>query len=208
MNRAAGEQPGLHPAQDEEDLRLVENVRQGDRISFDRLVLKYRDRIVMLCVRTLGDFQEGEDAAQETFVKAYRSIGGFRGRASFSTWLYRIAVNTCRNQGQSWWNRAWRTALHLDKPAVDGEGNEMQTELAGDDPPASAELDRKRTGEAIRAAIKKLPLIHRQLIVLRDIEGKSYEEIEGITGVPAGTVKSRLARARAALQNDLKGLLA
>jgi RNA polymerase sigma-70 factor, ECF subfamily len=206
MNRASGEQPDPPPGQDEEDLRLGENVRRGDRISFDRLVIKYRDRIVSLCVRTLGDFQEGEDAAQESFIKAYRNIAGFRGGASFSTWIYRIAVNTCRNQGQSWWGRVWRTAQHLDKTTDDGEGNEGKVELADDGPLPSGELDRKIRTKAVYAAIKKLPLIHRELVVLRDIEGKSYEEIEAVTGVPAGTVKSRLARARAALQNDLKGL--
>jgi RNA polymerase sigma-70 factor (ECF subfamily) len=191
---------------DEEDLYLVEQVRLGDRISFDRLVLKYQGRIVSLCVRTLGDFQDGEDAAQETFVKAYVNIGRFKGKAGFSTWLYRIAINTCRNHGRSWWGRLWRHAYRLDKTTIDDEGNELQRELADTGTLPSEELEQKTRAAAVLAAIRKLPLIHRELVVLRDIEGKSYEEIEAISGVAEGTVKSRLARARAALQNELKGL--
>jgi RNA polymerase sigma-70 factor, ECF subfamily len=209
MSRAIVEQVRAveDAAPDNEDVRLVELARSGDRIAFDRLVLKYRDRIVSLCVRTLGNFQEGEDAAQEVFVKVYEHLGRFKGEASFSTWIYRIAVNTCRNQGRSWWGRVWRTADHLDKSAVDNEGNERQRELGDTRMVPSKDLDRKIRAEAIKGAIGRLPLIHRELVILRDVDGKSYEEIEEITGVAEGTVKSRLARARAALQNELKGIM-
>jgi RNA polymerase sigma-70 factor, ECF subfamily len=209
MNGASAEQArateSLGP--DNEDVQLIERVRSGDRIAFDRLVLKYRDRIVSLCVRTLGDFHEGEDAAQETFVKAYGNIDRFKGEAGFSTWLYRIAVNTCRNHGRSWWGRVWHSAYHLDKTTVDGEGNELQRELSDTRMVPSKDLERKIRAEAINGAIGRLPAIHRELVILRDIDGKTYEEIETITGIAEGTVKSRLARARATLQNELKGLV-
>lgn len=209
MNEASPEQApeNVNPAADSEDIRLVELARSGDRIAFDRIVLKYRGRIVTLCVRLLGDFQEGEDAAQETFVKAYRGLGRFKGEAGLSTWLYRIAVNTCRNHGRSWWNRLWRSAYHLDKSSVDDDGSVQQRELGDTRMMPSNDLERKLLSEALNKAIGKLPLIHRELVILRDIDGRSYEEIETITGIAQGTVKSRLARARSTLQRELKGTL-
>jgi RNA polymerase sigma-70 factor (ECF subfamily) len=210
MNRVTTEQEHAqgcgNPDSDGDDLKLIELIRANDRIAFDRLVVKYRDRIVTLCVRTIGNFQEGEDAAQETFVKVYENIGRFKGDASFSTWLYRIAINTCRNHGRSWWGRVWRTAYHLDKSTTDDEGKEQQRELSDTRMLPTKDLERTTQAAAINAAIGKLPAIHRELVVLRDVQGKSYEEIEAITGLAEGTVKSRLARAREALQQELKGL--
>jgi RNA polymerase sigma-70 factor, ECF subfamily len=200
------QQESADAVSDEEDLRLIDLVCSGDRVAFDRLVIKYRDRIVSFCVRMLGDFQEGEDAAQDTFLKVYGNIGRFKAESRFSTWLYRIAVNTCRNQRRSWWGRVWRAALYLDKPVIDGEGKEEPRELGDTSMLPSKDLERKTRATAIRAAIGRLPAIHRELVILRDIQGKSYEEIEAIAGVPGGTVRSRLARARAALQNELKGM--
>jgi|WetSurMetagenome_2_1015567.scaffolds.fasta_scaffold00077_41 RNA polymerase sigma-70 factor, ECF subfamily len=205
MNRHEAAQPSPQPASDDEDVRLVALAQGGDRIAFDRLVVKYRDRIVSLCVRTLGDFSGGEDAAQETFFKAYTNVHRFTGDAAFSTWLYRIAVNTCTNQGTSWWSRTWRAALHLDKEIKDEEGGARPRELGDTSMLPSKELERKTAAAALKTAIQKLPLIHRQLVILRDMEGKSYEEIRVITGISEGTVKSRLARARAALRKDLQG---
>jgi RNA polymerase sigma-70 factor (ECF subfamily) len=208
MNRATIEQAqsSVNPDSDRDDLKLIELIRTGDRIAFDRLVIKYRDRIVTLCVRTIGNFQEGEDAAQETFVKVYENIGRFKGDACFSTWLYRIAINTCRNHGRSWWGQVWRTADHLDKSTTDDEGKPQLRELSDTRMLPSKDLERTTLAAAINAAIGKLPAMHRELVVLRDVQGKSYEEIEGITGLAEGTVKSRLARARDALQKELKGL--
>lgn len=188
-----------------DDRTLVEKTREGDRIAFDRLVIKYRDRIVGLCARLLCNPTEGEDAAQETFLKVYRNLDRFRGDAEFFTWLYRIALNTCRNRQRSWWSRFRRMAVRLDEP-IQTENGPRPRELGDTRMIPTKDLRRRRLGAAIREGLRGLAAKHRELVVLRDIQGLSYEEIERLTGLPAGTVKSRLSRAREALQQKLKGV--
>jgi RNA polymerase sigma-70 factor (ECF subfamily) len=190
----------------DEDLLLVEMFSMGDRIAFDRLVVKYQKQIITLCVRLLGNEPDGEDAAQETFVKIYRNLNQFRGDCRFSTWIYTVAINTCRNMGQSWWNRMWKGSTKIDKPITDEDGKEGSCDLRDTRLLPSKDFDRKYQAAAIKEALSKLPSIHRELIVLRDFKELRYEEIEAITGISLGTIKSRLARARTALQNELKGL--
>lgn len=197
------EQPALV---EDEDLRLIRLFRDGDRIAFDRLVLKYQHQIIAFCVRQMGDYSDGEEAAQETFLKVYRNVNQFRGDCRFSTWIFTIAVNTCRNMGQSWWSRLWKGALKIDKPLYTEDGEEEIRDLRDTRELPSKDLDRKCQAEVINAALSKLPAIHKELIILRDFQELHYEEIEKITGLSSGTIKSRLARARVALQNELKGL--
>lgn len=184
--------------------RLVMLAVEGDRLAFDRLVLAHRDRIMTLCVRLLGDYHEGEDAAQETFVKAYRGLRRFKGDARFATWVHRIAVNTCRNRGRSWWRRLSRGAVRLDKPVRTEEGM-VERELGDTRMTPAKEFERHRTRAAIKQALAALPAKQRELVVLRDIQGMSYEEIGTVMSVPVGTIKSRIARAREALREKLKG---
>jgi RNA polymerase sigma-70 factor (ECF subfamily) len=191
---------------EDDDARLIRLFRDGDRIAFDRLVIKYQHQIVTFCVRQLGNISDGEEAAQETFLKVYRNISQFRGECRFSTWMYTIAVNTCRNMGQSWWNRMWKGALKLDKPVSTEDGEAEIRDLKDTRNLPSKDLDRKCQAEVIKEALSRLPAIHKELIILRDFQDLHYEEIEKITGLSSGTIKSRLARARAALQNELKGL--
>jgi RNA polymerase sigma-70 factor (ECF subfamily) len=186
----------------DEDALLVKGCRAGDRTAFNRLVLKYQDRIVSLCVRLAGSLPDGQDAAQEVFVKAFRSIGLFKGESRFSTWLYRIAVNTVRNQRRSWWHRLWSASSH-----AGGAGEGFCEEIADSGALPDAELQRKRIGRAIGRALLALPARGRELVVLRDIQGLSYEEIEAATGMKLGTVKSGLARAREALRRELSGVM-
>jgi RNA polymerase sigma-70 factor (ECF subfamily) len=213
MNKSLEEEKDLNDLESirseksDDDSRLVALFRDGDRIAFDRLVLKYQKQILALCIRMLGNQSDGEDMAQETFVKVYTSIGQFKGYSQFSTWLYTIAINTCRNSGQSWWNRMWKKSLKLDKPVIGKDGEEITPELSDTRMLPSKELEKKRRSILIENAINKLPVIHKELVLLRDFHEKSYEEIEMITGVTQGTIKSRLARARAALQEELKGVL-
>ncbi len=202
-SEAEAEKPALA---EDEDLRLIRLFIDGDRIAFDRIVKKYQHQIIAFCVRQLGNFNDGEEAAQETFIKVYRNINLFRGDCRFSTWIYTIAVNTCRNMGQSWWNRLWKGALKIDKPVSTEDGEEEIRDLRDTRNLPSKDLDRKCQAEVIKAAMSKLPAIHRELIILRDFQDLHYEEIEKITGLSSGTIKSRLSRARAALQNELKGL--
>ncbi len=188
------------------DRDLVALAQAGDRTAFNRLVLAHQNRILTLCVRLLGDRHDGEDAAQEAFVKAYRGLKRFKGEAMFSTWLYRIAVNACRNRRRSWSSRLRSRSSSLDAPSgpdTDGPPRELgDTRMTPD-----KDLRRHRIAAQVKAALQQLSPIHRELIVLRDMQGKSYEEIACIVGVSLGTVKSRLARARDAMRERLEGVV-
>jgi RNA polymerase sigma-70 factor (ECF subfamily) len=198
-----------HDVSHDDDEKLVALCREGDRIAFDRLVLKYQHLVVGMCTRLLGSTQDGEDAAQECFVKVYRNISRFAGESSFSTWLYRIAVNTCRNYHKSWWSRLRKQSVKLDAPRrSDGEDDDNGPSIDLRDTrfvPAK-DLERKRLGATIAQALEELPAGQREMVVLRDVQGLTYDEIEKITGQAEGTVKSRLFRARAVLQEKLKGV--
>ena len=195
-------------AQHDDDEKLVELCRAGDRIAFDRLVLKYQHLVVGMCTRLVNSAQDGEDAAQECFVKVYRNLAGFGGESSFSTWLYRIAVNTCRNYHRSWWGRLSRQSVKLDAPRGrdDDDDDGPSTDLKDTRFVPVKDLERKRLGAAIESALGELPQQQREMVVLRDVQGLSYEEIGRITGQTEGTVKSRLFRARGVLQEKLKGV--
>jgi RNA polymerase sigma-70 factor (ECF subfamily) len=203
MNRTALPEKG--PDNGAEDRALIERCRRGDRRAFDRLVLKYQRMIVALCVRLMGDAADGQDAAQETFVKAYRNLDGFKGEARFSTWLYQIALNTCRNLQRSWWSALRRRFVRIDAAIESDEGGRLpqigDTRLSPE-----KDLEAGRIAGAVRAGLAGLSPIHRELIVLRDIQGLSYEEIGAMTGLSEGTVKSRLSRGRESLQHSLRGI--
>jgi RNA polymerase sigma-70 factor (ECF subfamily) len=154
----------------------------------------------------MGDYGEADDCAQETFVKVYRSLKGFRSESSISTWIYRIAVNTCKNRLGSAQYRGNRNMVRLDEPRETEDG-ERAVEVDGRFLSPSDELDSKEKGEMIQNAINSLSGDHRSVVVLRDIEGLSYEEISEVTGYNLGTVKSKLARARQELREKLKGLI-
>jgi RNA polymerase sigma-70 factor, ECF subfamily len=190
----------------DEDKVFLERALEGDRLAFDRLVMKYRGQILNLCVRILGSYCDGEDAAQDTFVNAYSHLKKFRGESLVSTWLYRIAVNVCRNRQTSWWGKLQKKAFRIGH-APEGSDDDYGYEIEDKSELADEGIERKRMKNKINAAIESLPVNFRELIVLRDIQDKSYDEIADIIKVPAGTVKSRLARAREALQNKLKGVV-
>ncbi|MBF0488319.1 MAG: sigma-70 family RNA polymerase sigma factor [Nitrospirae bacterium] len=172
----------------------------GDPAAFDRLVLMYKDRIYNLCYRFLGAHADAEDAAQDTFMKVYTSINQFKFQSSFSTWLYRIAVNTCKNKLKSF---SWKSLFSFKAITPDA-----LTEIADSRPSPDMRLQSRQRGRAIEKAILELPVAQRLVVVLRDIEGLSYEEISSITGLNQGTVKSKLSRARHALRDKLKDIVA
>lgn len=177
-----------------------------ESIDFDELVLKHKDKVFNLCYRFLGDYEEANDCAQEAFVKAYRSLKDFRFESSVSTWIFRIAVNTCKNRLSSAQYRRSRYMVRLDEPKETDDGAQA-VEIGGRSLSPSAELDRKEKGELIQEAINSLPEDQKSVVVLRDIEGLPYEEISEVTGYNLGTVKSKLARARQELREKLKGLI-
>ena len=188
----------------QEDKALILSCREGDREAFDALVIKYSEGIFNLCYRLLGDYQDANDSAQEVFLKAYRSIRSFRFEAKFSTWLYQIAVNTCRNRLKSLEYRQRKKTVAFGNP---GKPTPIEWSYdindMGNTPGIQAE--RKERMGLIQDAINSLPQDQRTVITLRDIQGFSYEEISDMTGLNLGTVKSRLSRARRDLREKLRG---
>jgi RNA polymerase sigma-70 factor (ECF subfamily) len=183
------------------DAELIGRTRRGDVEAFGRLVERYQDYVYNAAYHLLGGDQEAEDIAQEVFVRAFSHLRGFEGRARFSTWLYGITLNCVRSR---WRQERRRATVRLDGSDEDDEG--------GQDPPADtagpveAAMQSERV-EAVRSAIACLEPELREAVVLRDIQGLSYEEIAESLGVPLGTVKSRLFRARQALKDLLEPLV-
>jgi RNA polymerase sigma-70 factor (ECF subfamily) len=198
MNREANN--GI--IRDDDDSDLIKAFQAGNLESFETLLIKYKDRVFNLCYRFLGDYDEAEDISQDVFVKVYNALNKFGFRSSFYTWLYRITLNTCKNRVNS-------LAFKKAKKNVQLENNEnselMKISEEGNNP--AVQLERKERGRLIQQAINKLPPGQKTVIILRDIEGLSYEEIGNITGKRLGTVKSRLSRARLDLNKRLKGIL-
>jgi RNA polymerase sigma-70 factor (ECF subfamily) len=181
---------------------LVKRVQQGDKRAFDVLVQKYQHRIVSLVSRYVSDSGDSLDVAQEAFIKAYRAIGKFRGDSAFYTWMYRIAINTAKNflvaQG--------RRPPATDVDAVDAEQYSGDTRLKDRATPEH-ELLREEIENTIYGTIAQLPDDLRTAIMLREIEGMSYEEIATTMDCPIGTVRSRIFRAREAIDEKLKPLI-
>jgi len=188
--------------QREIDQQLVERVQRGDKTAFDLLVRKYQFRLAKLVSRYVSDRAEVEDVTQEAFIKAYRALKGFRGESAFYTWLYRIAINTAKNYLVSMGRRPPRS----DIDAEEAEGMTNGTELREINTPESSML-RDEIAETVRQTIETLPEDLRTAITLREFEGLSYDEIASIMDCPIGTVRSRIFRAREAIDNELKPLI-
>lgn len=183
------------------DLQLVRKVRHGDRPAFDLLVVKYQSRVASIISRYVYDSQEVMDLTQETFVKAYRAIDRFRGDSAFYTWLYRIAVNTAKNFLESRGRRPQGSA-----DAVEAENYDDGSRLRDNASPEKL-LQRDQLQSALRVAISNLPEELRSAFLLREYDGLSYEDIAGILECPIGTVRSRIFRARDAVDRHLGPLL-
>lgn len=184
------------------DQELVERARAGDRRAFDLLVLKYQQKVASLIGRYLRDPSEVLDVTQEAFIKAYRALPGFRGDSAFYTWLYRIAVNTVKN--------------HLVSQGRRPPGDDVEAELAEqmdlgtrmrDQATPERELLTEEIARTVQGALDELPEELRTAIVLREFEGMSYEEIANAMSCPIGTVRSRIFRAREAIDKRLRPLL-
>src|SRR3970040_970731 len=185
------------------DQELVRRVQRGDSTAFDALVRKYQHRIIGLIGRYIADWSECQDVAQETFLRAYRALGNFRGDAQFYTWLHRIAVNTAKNHLAAQ-NRRPPTD---DIDAGDAEQFDTGIRLRNNDTPEH-ELLRQEIERTVMRVVDALPEELRSAISLREVEGLSYDEIAEQMGCPIGTVRSRIFRAREAIDTELKPLLA
>lgn len=182
------------PAPADRDAELVTRARQGDRGAFNALILAHQDRVYAIAHRLLGNHEDAMDAAQEAFVKCYRSLSSFDGRSAFYTWLFRIAVNAARSLYRS----RRRTQLET---AEDFQERAPADERAATPAEASMELERRNI---LILAIDSLDGDSREIIVLRDLQELSYEEVAAVLDCPLGSVKSRLSRARQKLRQKLE----
>jgi RNA polymerase sigma-70 factor (ECF subfamily) len=182
-----------------EDQRLVERVQGGDKRAFDVLVLKYQHKIVKLVMRYVRDQSEALDVTQEAFIKAYRALPKFRGDSAFYTWLYRIAINSAKNHIVA----KKRRPMEYDLDLQESGGYETHAQLHDTDSPERI-AQREELRESLQTAIDTLPEELRVAIILREIDGMSYEEISGAMDCPVGTVRSRIFRARDALDKAIR----
>jgi RNA polymerase sigma-70 factor (ECF subfamily) len=185
----------------ETDRQLVERVQRGDKRAYDLLVLKYQHRIVGLVSRYMRDQDEVLDVTQEAFIKAYRALPGFRGESAFYTWLYRIAINTAKNYLVSRSRRPPDTDIDVDQ----GDSHEGSIALSDIENP-----ENRLAGDQLEAVVYKaiddLPEELKVAVTLREFEGLSYEEIAGIMECPVGTIRSRIFRAREAIEKKIEAL--
>lgn len=187
----------------ESDQELVDRAKNGDLKAFDLLVLKYQRRVFRLISRVIKNNSEVEDVAQECFIKAFRAIHQFRGDSAFYTWLYRIAVNTAKNYLFSKGKRP--IALSELKKSEDSDSFDMLDAVSNENPEGN--MAGLQIAEAVNKAVKKLPEELSTAVVLREMDGLSYEEIAEVMNCPIGTVRSRIFRAREAIAQELRPLL-
>ena len=185
---------------EESDLVLVKRDQRGDKTAFDLLVRKYQHKVVKLVLRYVRNPAEAEDIAQEAFIKAYRALPQFRGDSAFYTWMYRIAINTAKNSLAS----RDRSPIAYDLDLTDPEeSHSVQTKLQDPDTPEGLALTEEIRG-IVNSAIEALPEELKTAIVLRELDGLSYEEIAAAMECPVGTVRSRIFRAREAIDKRLR----
>lgn len=200
MIRKAEAQTATPPAGTPTDAELVKRAQGGDGDAYGLLVTKYQDLVFNVVFRMVGREQDAFDIAQEAFVKGWRALGNFEGRAQFGTWIYRIAINCCISERRG---AARKKTTSLDAGGSEEEGTAVDVpDESGE--PSQRLVDRERV-RLVQDAIGELEEEFRSIIVLRDLEDRSYEEIAEVLEVPVGTVRSRLHRARQALKDRLKG---
>lgn len=184
------------------DQLLVERVQRGEKSAFDLLVRKYQHRILAIIGRYISDFSEAQDVAQDTFIRAYRALGNFRGDSAFYTWVYKIAINTAKNHLVASGRRP-----PTDDIAVDDAMHFSADSQLKDRATPENELLRQEIERNVTAAVDELPDELRMAITLREVDGLSYEEIAETMNCPIGTVRSRIFRAREAIDEQLRPLL-
>ena len=184
------------------DQALVERVQQGDKKAFDILVLKYQHRIIKLIARFIRNSDEVQDVAQEAFIKAYRALKNFRGDSAFYTWMYRIAINTAKNHLVSASRRATESAVDAQDAEQYDSGDWLREYATPEKELLAAEIKK-----VIYETISGLPSDLKEAVTLREMEGLSYEEIAEVMSCPIGTVRSRIFRAREAIDKQIKPLV-
>lgn len=175
----------------EEEARIVRNVLDGDVDEFERLVNEYQRNVYNLALRMVGNPEDASDMSQEAFIKAYSSLADFRGDSKFSVWLYRIVSNVCLDFLRKR-NRRQVVSLTVE----DEDDGDVELDIADEESSPELLLERKLTREAVRRGLDSLPHDMREILLLREIQGLSYDEIAQVLQIEAGTVKSRIFRAR------------
>jgi RNA polymerase sigma-70 factor (ECF subfamily) len=207
-SRFAGAGDNVRAVEDEEEARFVARLVARDETAFNELVLLFERRVLALTLRMLGRKADAEEVTQDVFVQVFRNIDAFRGDSKLSTWIFRVAVNLCKNRMKYDARRGGRR--HDDVDALgevrDFEGAVGVSVGAVHRPDAVAE--ERQLVELVRTAIESLDPAHRQLLILRDVEDLSYEEVAEVTGLSLGTVKSRIHRGRIELREKVERLLA
>ena len=207
LEQVAPAAPGeLRELRARSETEFIERLKRGEAAAFEELVAERSGEIYGLLFRLTENREEARDLTQETFLRAFQSIGRFRGEADLRTWIYRIAINQARNRWR-WWRRRHRdSTVSLD--ATQGQSNQalIKTLAEPTDNPEQQALAHERE-LALRSALQKVGRAYRETVILRDIEGFTYEEIAATLEINVGTVKSRLARGRQELKRKLEGAL-
>lgn len=188
------------------DAELVERFKGGDRAAFEEIVSRYQNRVFTLCLRWMGDQQVAEEVAQDVFIALFRALSRFRGDAKLSTWIYRVVVNHCKNRRLYRRRRKMERHEPLEGTRPDDDGPARQ--FADEETPGTdASIHRSEAERLVHEALQQLEESQRTIILLRDVEDRSYEEIGELLDLPRGTVKSRLHRARSQLATILSRTL-
>lgn len=187
----------------ESDQQLVERVQSGDKRAFDLLVRKYQHKLVSVISRYINDWSECQDVAQESFIRAYRAIGNFRGDSAFYTWIYKIAINTAKNYLVSQNRRPPTDDIAIEDAVLLDGGTRLKDRATPEN-----ELLRQEIEQTVFATVEQLPEELKTAITLREVDGLSYEEIAEAMNCPIGTVRSRIFRAREAIDVQLRPLMA
>ena len=187
----------------DEDFELTRRCQKGEIDAFEALVEKYQKRMLNTAYRMIGDYEEACEVVQDAFLAAYRSLKKFRGESRFSTWLYSIVINLSKNRLIKVKARFHREGLSIDDPGRDTDSPHRRNPPAHE-PSMVEHLERREVQERIQECMNALDHEYREVLVLRDVQGFSYEEIRAILKIPDGTIKSRLFRARDAVKECLK----
>ncbi|MBX3735238.1 MAG: sigma-70 family RNA polymerase sigma factor [Candidatus Didemnitutus sp.] len=185
------------------DRMLVERFKGGDSAAFDQLVTRYWDRIYAMVNQLLRNQQDAEEVTQDAFIRAHRGLTNFRGESAFSTWLYQIATNLARNRYWYWWRRKRDQSISFDAPlGADNDTTIAELIPSEQETPEDATVTQEFVNR-VAECMEELNEKHREILILRNVQNLSYEEIADILGISVGTVKSRIARARESLRERL-----
>ena len=185
------------------DQVLLERCRAGDETAFDDLVLRHQQRAFNVAFQLLHDHEDATEVAQDAFVRIYRSVDNFRGECEFTTWLHQIVVNLARNKHRWWKRRGRQASVSLDSPVKTADG-EVSLQIADNTDPPDVQTVKAEFIELLSRRMSELPRKFREVLILRNVDNLSYEQIAEVLKCSIGTVKSRIARARETLRESMK----